>query len=77
MRKIKAVAFAVGVAIGLGFATGQAVAPSSAEAMPCNPDRGCGQKCLGCVATYTCGVGSSVSCTVAVGSDCSDWDLCL
>lgn len=77
MRKVKAVAFAVGLMLGLGFATGRAVAPAEAQALPCNPDRGCGKKCLACVATYTCGVGDALSCTVSVGSDCTDWGVCL
>ncbi|GMU63666.1 MAG: hypothetical protein AMXMBFR34_54290 [Myxococcaceae bacterium] len=77
MRKLRAVAFAVGVTLGLGFAAGWSLAPSKAEAMPCNPDRGCGHRCLGCIATYTCGRGDALSCTITVGSDCTDWGLCL
>jgi hypothetical protein len=33
MRKVKAVAFAVGLTLGVGFATGRAVAPAEARAL--------------------------------------------
>ncbi len=36
-----------------------------------------GGSCFDCVATYTCGRGDWLRCTVEAGADCQVWGVCL